>query len=609
MSQFNCRSLPAVCGALLLAAAPARGELAASAALYMDGVPADGPAAPAAGAYTVPHAARWLDWSADGVALIAAREGPTEQLQRLDGPLGLPLPLAAAGGAVLGLAAHPYVEGEYAWLRDSGSGVALLLQPAAPGAVRLLAGESAQPTLAVWAHDGSRLAYTAHAEGSAEVDLYLTTNAADAAPQLLAALPPGGWQVLDWSADDHQLLLRRLGPDGAVQLWLGATAGGDLHALKVAGQPADATERIGRARFAADGLSVLYLGDQGVEYSRLRSVRIADGAAHDLTPLLAHAIEDFDVSADGHRLAYSYNFDGQSRVVLVDQPGGNEAIVPDLPAGIVHELRFDRSGARLAINAEAPNAALDVYEFDSQSGQTRRLTKTSTGPVKADLQSLPQTVRVTALDHGGIARRALPTLLFRPAGTGPYPVLVMLGDLASEQRAGFDPFIQYCVRELHLAVVVPVLRDGADYARSLRAPDDDSDADGVLRDVGSVLVWIGLQPDLDRSRVGLMGQGLGGSLALQTAAEYSDRLRAAITADAAVAPPSSGLLRRPVLMLRGLSAAPPSPSAAQLLLWRLRSRGTLVWYASVAGNEAADPAERAQLWQAAAQFLRTYLAE
>jgi hypothetical protein len=69
------------------------------------------------------------------------------------------------------------------------------------------------------------------------------------------------------------------------------------------------------------------------------------------------------------------------------------------------------------------------------------------------------------------------------------------------------------------------------------------------------------------------------------------------------------LLRRPVLMLRGLSAAPPSPSAAQLLLWRLRSRGTLVWYASVAGNEAADPAERAQLWQAAAQFLRTYLAE
>ncbi|HMD58413.1 MAG TPA: hypothetical protein VKG66_01415, partial [Steroidobacteraceae bacterium] len=412
-----------------------------------------------------------------------------------------------------------------------------------------------------------------------------------------------------WSADDQKLLLRRLGPDGTTQLWLGATAGGDPHPLKVAGQPADAAEQIGRARFAADGQSVLYLGDWGVEYSRLRSVRISDGTAHDLTPLLAHAIEDFDVSADGHRLAYSYNFDGQSRVVLVDQQRGNELIVPDLPAGVVHELRFDHSGTHLAINAEAPNTALDVYEFDSQSGQTLRLTKTATGPVAADLQSLPQTVRVTALDHGGIARRALPTLLFRPAGAGPYPVLIMLGDLASEQRAGFDPFIQYCVRELHLAVVVPVLREGADYARALRAQDFDADADGALRDVGSVLVWIGLQPDLDRSRVALMGQGLGGSLALQTAAEYSDRLRAAITADAAIAPPSSGVLRRPVLMLRGLGVAPPAPSAAQLLLWRLRSRGTLVWYASVAGNETADSTERAQLWQVAAQFLKNYLAE
>ncbi|HEX9138711.1 MAG TPA: hypothetical protein VF848_02910 [Steroidobacteraceae bacterium] len=609
MGQFNCRSVTALCAALLLAATSARGEPPASAALYMDGVPADVPAAPVAGAYTVPHAALWLDWSADGIPLIAARDGEAVQLQRLDGALGLPVALAAAAGAPLGLAAHPFIEGEYAWLRDGAGGASLLLQQPARNEVRVLADATAQPTLAIWAHDGSRLAYAAHATGSAEVDVYLATTAADDAAQLLTALPPGSWQVLDWSADDRQLLLRRLGPDGAVQLWLCATAGGELHPLKVAGQPADATERIGRARFAPDGQSVLYLGDWGVEYSRLRSVRIADGAAHDLTPLLAHAIEDFDVSADGHRLAYSYNFDGQSRVVLVDQQHGNESIVPGLPAGIVHELRFDRGGTRLAINTEAPNAALDVYEFDSQSGQVQRLTRTATGPVAADLQSLPQTVRVTALDHGGIGRRALPTLVFRPTGAGPHPVLVLLGDLTSEQRAGFDPFIQYCVRELHMAVVVPVLRDGADYARALRAPDDDADADGVLRDVGSVLVWIGLQPDLDRGRVALMGQGLGGSLALQSAAEYSDRLRAAITVDAAIAPPASGVLRRPVLMLRGLGVAPPAPSAAQLLLWRLRSRGTLVWYASVTGNDAADPVERAQLWQVAAQFLKDYLAE
>src|SRR5204863_8094340 len=50
----------------------------------------------------------------------------------------------------------------------------------------------------------------------------------------------------------------------------------------------------------------------------------------------------------------------------------------------------------------------------------------------------------------------------------------------------------------------------------------------AVRDIGSLLVWIGLQPDLDRSHVAVMGGSYGGYLALASLVNFGDRLAGGI---------------------------------------------------------------------------------
>ena len=52
--------------------------------------------------------------------------------------------------------------------------------------------------------------------------------------------------------------------------------------------------------------------------------------------------------------------------------------------------------------------------------------------------------------------------------------------------------------------------------------------ESAYKDIGSLLDWIGTQPDLDASRVMVTGASYGGNAALVTAMKYPDRIRCAI---------------------------------------------------------------------------------
>src|SRR6185312_845308 len=167
--------------------------------------------------------------------------------------------------------------------------------------------------------------------------------------------------------------------------------------------------------------------------------------------------------------------------------------------------------------------------------------------------------------------------------------------------------------------------------------------DDAVRDVGALLVWLGLQPGLDSGRVTVMGHGYGGFLALASLATYGDHLRGAIdvagianlvdfvgnspVAERAQRVAEFGdvqdtdmrafldrisplgnvaLIHHPVLIVQGLDAPGSRAADSQQLVWRLRSEGNQAWYLSAtdAGNELTTPADREAYLETAAQFLR-----
>jgi dipeptidyl aminopeptidase/acylaminoacyl peptidase len=181
---------------------------------------------------------------------------------------------------------------------------------------------------------------------------------------------------------------------------------------------------------------------------------------------------------------------------------------------------------------------------------------------------------------------------------GPHPVLVLLRGAGGTQfRPGFDPLVQFLVNELGFVVLAPNVRSFGE-----GAPRDDA-----VRDVGSLLVWIGQQHELDYNHIMILGEGSDSSLALWCLAQYGDRLRGGI---AAFPPHLTSLasitsIRRPLLLVHGRNDPDAPAYESEQLAARLRANGAPVQYlgATDEAGEFTRKSSRDAYYNAAANFL------
>ena len=114
--------------------------------------------------------------------------------------------------------------------------------------------------------------------------------------------------------------------------------------------------------------------------------------------------------------------------------------------------------------------------------------------------------------------------------------------------------------------------------------------DDALRDIGSLLVWIGLQHELDRNRVAVLGENHGAYLALQSLAEYGDRLRGGIAAfpQRFSVHTEIDAIRLPLLLVQGVDESAAPDYELQQLQARLRLHGVDARYLAEQRLAVAD---------------------
>ncbi|MDE2219295.1 MAG: PD40 domain-containing protein [Gammaproteobacteria bacterium] len=601
----------ALATSLLCALAPAWAARVVQDGVVLDGVPELNPQIGASLArYRGGSESRLLDWLSDGSLLVAVRREGRDQLLRLRGAAAAREPIGVPGIRLRTVTAAQFQSDTVALLGDDPQGGnALYLLQLANGAMRALLPASAHVGMPAWAHDGRQLAFSATLASTTAVDgaaagapasgLYVLDTAGNAAPRLVASADSadGGaasWQVLAWTSADRSLLVKHRVSDAGDELLLLDLTSGALRRVDAPGERAPGYGHIGAARLTSDGRGVYFTSDRGSEHAQLRYLDFYAGTATVVAPDVD--IEQFDVSADNRTLALSWNEFGYSRVALLDRPSGRMSTLSTLPPGVVDALRFDHAGARLAIELASSAGPRDVYVHEPGSATSARWTASQLGVFSATQLVAPQSVRFPTWDRVATGnQRMLTALLYRPRARGPWPVVVMLGDAGADARVQLDPFVQYCVNELGLAVVIPGLRTG--------------ETGGL--DMGALLAWLGAQPDLRRERGAVQGSGSGGTLALLALALYGDRLRGAVDVDGAASSAQLTALRSPVLLVRGLHAPALDAGAAEQLLWRLRSAGVESWFVAPRelGGQLADEPGQAAAQRVIAQFLRAKLAE
>ena len=618
-------SAAATVGVLTLTGLPAQAQQTAPARqergnlIYESIPPRDTQLAEHLGLYRQSRQATFLDWLPDGSMLVTTRFGDVEQVHRIATPLGMreqltfyPDPVSAARAPRV--AATNGQANAFVFLKDQGGdeNAQLYYYSSSANVQQLTKGKFLHGS-PVWSHDGKRVAFYGNERDGISYDVYVADiGGSTSAPRLVAGGQQDTWYPLDWSPDDRKLLLWKYVSINESYLYIADVYTGTITSVDESGHKVG----IKTAKFAPDGRGIYLASDEDGEFAQLRYVDPVSHEVRKLTDRIPWDIEDFDVSNDGRYIAYVANEDGRSKLTILDTIGKLEQSPPGVPDGRVVNVTFDKTGRRLAFSAESAQSPRDVYVYDLSHNALERWTRSEVGPLDVGSFVPAELVRYPTWDRVAGGQRMISAYLYRPRGAGPHPVVIDIhGGPESQSRAGWNPFVQFLVNELGYAVIQPNVRGSSGYGKTFLKLDNGVLREDAVKDIGSLIVWLGLQPMFDRDHVAVMGGSYGGYMALATLAAYGDRLKGGIdevgisnfvsflenTAPYRrelrraeygderdprvraflnqISPVNKvALIRRPLLVVEGLNDPRVPPNEAQQIVWRMRSKGVEVWY-------------------------------
>jgi dipeptidyl aminopeptidase/acylaminoacyl peptidase len=598
------------------ASAFAQGAVEQRGNLVLDNIPSvDSPLTGKLDDYMNSRGASFVDWLPDGGVLIATRFGDVEQLHRVAMPLGDREQLTFYREPVTSARSpQSAVAPGFVFLKDQGGNefAQVYWYDTATRAVRMLTDGKGLNGGLSWSHDGRRVAFHSTGRDGVSYDLFVAEPANNlAAPRLVFNGFQKNWSVQDWSPDDTRLLINNFVSANESHLYVMDLATAALTPVSEGDGPAS----VSQARFTPDGRGVYLVTDRESEFQQLRRVDLVTGAAEILTAHIPWDIEIFSRSDDGRYLAWVANVDGQSRLTVLNVATRSES-VPPLPDGQIGRIAFDRTGKKLGLSLESAQSPRDVFVLEVERNALVRYTKSEAGPIDP-LQYVPaELVRFPTFDRQNGKYRQIPAFVFRPRTPGPHPVYIDIhGGPEAQYTPSFTPFTQFLVRELGFTVIAPNVRGSTGYGKTYMNLDNGEDREDSVKDIGALLVWIGLQKDLDAKKVFVAGGSYGGYMSLASMVNFGDRLRGGIDVVGIsnfvtflestsayrrnlrrpeygderlpkmraylqrISPlTNAARISRPLLVVQGLNDPRVPASESQQMVAKIRARGGEVWY-------------------------------
>jgi dipeptidyl aminopeptidase/acylaminoacyl peptidase len=477
------------------------------------------------GGYLAARQASLLNWSPKGQLLVSTRFGDVAQLHLVEKPGGERRQITFTDQPIKVAAFSPDPgRSAYLYLQDADGGgkAQLYYQHVGAATPKLLTDGKSLNGAPLWSNTGREIAFFSTARDGVDHDIEVVDPESGTLPRLVVAGDAAAWTPLDWSPDDSKLLLLKSVSSGEAHLYVVDLSNGQKREI----DPSPNKVGITAAKFSRDGQGVYVVSDRDAEFLRLRYVNLFTGEKSTLSGTDPGDIEALAVSRDGHYLAFVSHEGGLYKLNLQDLRSRQDLTPPKLPyPGVIEHLSFDADGKRLAFDDSAANQPGDVYVLDLPTNRVEAWTHSEGGAVDLTQFVVPSRVEFPTFDRPEGHVRLLPAYVYEPRRPGPHPVLIVLHDGADSQfRPSFDPFIQYVVGELGFAVVAPNLRGSSGYGKTYRSLDRGMLRDDVIKDLGALIVWVGMQGNFDAKHVVAAGSGYGGYLALAALANYSDRL-------------------------------------------------------------------------------------
>jgi dipeptidyl aminopeptidase/acylaminoacyl peptidase len=499
--------------------------------------------------------------SPDGQQIAYLLEVPRNPLQDENGPAWTELHLVRSTGE-----SRPFVSGDvnvgFIRWRPDGNSVSFLAKrgkdehrslysiPAAGGEARRLVAHGADITFYSWSPDGDRVAFLAaeavdkkreeqrkkgfnaeiYEEELRPVKVWIANLAQDAAEPRALDLP-GSASELHWSPNGDRLAVA-LAPTPLVDdhymnrrvRLVDPETGSILLQIENPG-------KLGQVTWSPDGNRLAMISAADIHdplEGRLMVASTSDGVLRDLLP-----------GWEGHLRAFVWR-DPQTIVYLADQgvttgleeiraDGSNRRVLLAPGPLCWSALSLSRDGERLALIADSPEHPFELFFFDQQAREARRLTDSN--PWLENIRKAPQEV----IEYSARDGLVLEGMLIRPLDEQPgqrYPlILVVHGGPEAHYRngwlTGYSTPGQIAAAQGY-AVFYPNYRGstgrGVDFSKMGQGDPAGKEFDDLVDGVDH-LINLGL---VDRQKVGITGGSYGGYASAWGATYYSDRFAAAV---------------------------------------------------------------------------------
>ena len=481
------------------------------------------------------RSAAFREWSVDGNSLfVSTRFGDVSNLHRVDMPGGARHQVTFFDEPVGQVVRRPGGS-MLTFTRDAGGSEfsqIFVLDPDGGDARMLTDGESRNGGV-VWDRDGRRFAYQSTARNGASNDVWVMDPAAPDDKRIVLESPDGTfWAATEFSKSGSRILVANYVSvtDSRVNLL-------DLDTGNVTLLAGGAEEPSVNLPLAFDdGNEGFWLiTDRAREFNTLAWQAMEPGAEPEyVTADIPWNVEGAALSDDRSRMAFTVNEGGRSVLYLLDPASREYRAVDGIPVGLVRGLEFSPDGRRLAMTINTAKTPSDTFVLDLgraplDHGKLERWTFSEVGGLDTSTFREPELIEFPTFDEVGGISRQIPAWLYKPAGDGPFPVVISIhGGPEGQSRPYFSSTYQLWLEKLGVAVLLPNVRGSTGYGKTYVTLDNGFRREDSVKDIGALLDWIKAQPDLDADRVAVFGGSYGGYMVLASAVHFSDRLRAAV---------------------------------------------------------------------------------